>query len=509
MTSRETSSHSVLNMPPPSPSDTPHKIQDRFGSKLEHLDWIDEFVANIRPYVSVRLEDNVLIKIPLEVYQVNKTGIQILHRALEGERARDVALAMGADTDPQRIYVIHQFFCDIRDLLSKRLGDASGRAATRVTHFEGSFTRYPVLSEIALTYRCNLACQFCYAHCGTATAPTCVPKLRPGLSEHGKGPANRTRTDRSGEMSTQEILTVIDRIATDAKVPSVSFTGGEPSLREDLPQFIQRARERDMRVNLITNGLACASRDFVKELSAAGLNSAQVSLEGHNSEIHDGLTQRQGAFEKAIQGIRNLKEAGIHVHTNTTVCKDNIEHLAKIVDRVAHIGLERLSMNQIIPTGRPAEVKYDSLLVSYSDIGKAILETRDHAEQAGISFHWYSPIPFCIFNPIAHGLGNKGCAACDGLLHVAPNGDILPCSSLSKPVGNILRKDFSSIWFGRKAQYYKKKRMPPLLCKTCEYFALCQGACILYWKHFGLHELYRANGGRFRCWAGNRRSLKG
>ena len=52
---------------------------------------------------------------------------------------------------------------------------------------------------------------------------------------------------------------------------------------------------------------------------------------------------------------------------------------------------------------------------------------------------WYSPTPMCLFNPLADGLGNKSCAACDGLLSVAPNGDVLPCSSYPQPVGNLLQ----------------------------------------------------------------------
>ena len=58
----------------------------------------------------------------------------------------------------------------LRDLLANRLGDGRDRPATNSTPFEGSFTRFPVLSEIAVTYRCNLACTFCYAGCGTPDA---------------------------------------------------------------------------------------------------------------------------------------------------------------------------------------------------------------------------------------------------------------------------------------------------------------------------------------------------
>ena len=49
---------------------------EAFGTELRHLDWIDQFVANVRPYIRVRLEDGVLIKMPMEVFQINRTGLR-------------------------------------------------------------------------------------------------------------------------------------------------------------------------------------------------------------------------------------------------------------------------------------------------------------------------------------------------------------------------------------------------------------------------------------------------
>ncbi len=411
----------------------------RFGTRLEDLQWIDQFVAQIRPFVRVRLEDGVLIKMPMEVFQLNHTGLQLLHRALQGESMAEVATAIGAATDPSRIYQVHTFFCDLRDLLRQRLGDGRGRPTTRVEPFAGSFTRYPVLSEIAVTYRCNLACSFCYAGCGTADAS-------PGNARrerHRRGwrvwrdwpwwqRRFPLRDPLRQEMTTREVLAVIDQLALAGKVPSVSFTGGECTLRPDLPQFIAHACQRGMRVNIITNGILCGSRAYVDQLVAAGLTSAQVSLSGPSPEIHDRLARKPGAFRKTLQGICNLRDAGLHVHTNTTICDENAQHLCQIIDLAKSLELPHVSMNQIIPTGTPNLPRYETLKVTYSRIGQYVLQAKEHAQRVAVDFHWYSPTPFCIFNPIAHGLGNKGCAACDGLVHVSPSGEVLPCSSFAR-----------------------------------------------------------------------------
>jgi radical SAM protein with 4Fe4S-binding SPASM domain len=481
----------------------PHSVlnEREFGHRISDLSWIDLFAERIRPYVRVRVEDGVLIKLPMEVYQLNPAGCRLLARVLNGEAVRDVAGSLGAANNPDRIFQIHTFFCDIRDLLQNRMGDGRGRPTTRVTKFEGSFTKYPVLSEIAVTYRCNLACAFCYAGCGTNDASAGNPgkERRRGTATVwqrvcGSRCGSELRHPQKDEMTGAEVLQVIDEIATAGRVPSVSFTGGECTLRPELPEFIARAREREMRVNIITNGVACSSADYVKQLTDAGLTSAQVSLSGPSAEIHDRLAQKPGAFEKAVQGIKNLRDAGLHVHTNTTICRENADHLCDIVDLANSLCLPHVSMNQIIPTGTPTLSRFERLQITYNEIGRYVMQVKRHAERAGIDFHWYSPTPFCIFNPIAHGLGNKGCAACDGLLHVSPSGEVLPCSSFSRGVGNLLEDGFEKIWFGRDARFYREKRQAPAPCRGCQHFELCQGACTLYWSEMGEAELIEARG---------------
>jgi radical SAM protein with 4Fe4S-binding SPASM domain len=102
---------------------------------------------------------------------------------------------------------------------------------------------------------------------------------------------------------------------------------------------------------------------------------------------------------------------------------------------------------------------------------------------------WYSPTPICLFNPIASGFGNRGCSACEGLLSIDPKGNILPCSSWPEPVGNILNEGFEAVWSKKRAEWIRGKEAAPEECKECKSFAVCQGACPLYFKVHGDGEL--------------------
>ncbi|MCK5851967.1 radical SAM protein, partial [bacterium] len=219
-----------------------------------------------------------------------------------------------------------------------------------------------------------------------------------------------------------------------------------------------------------------------------GLDSAQVSLEGTTAKTHDTIVNSKGAFEKSLSGIKNLKAAGILTHTNTTITKTNIGECFLFPKFVREIlCIDRFSMNLIIPTGTAAI--NDKLTVRYSEIGKylerIIVESKNH----NVNFMWYSPVPMCLFNSIPNGLGNKGCSACDGLISIAPNGDVLPCASYDESVGNLLKQDFKTIWHSVNAVKFRTKSLANDICKSCEDFHICNGACPLYWRKVGFEEL--------------------
>jgi len=429
------------------------------------LDWIDEYVVRLRDFIFVREEDCLLIKVPNEAHKLNSSAVRILSRLLDGESIHDVWKSFGRSAEVRRD--LYQFFIGLKQVLQGCVNEHRLPDAIESRPFSLGFSALPVLSEVALTYRCNLQCMFCYAGC------SCT-----------KG----TGTER--EMTTAEVRDVLHVIREEAKVPSVSFTGGEPTLRDDLPDLIRYARsDLGLRVNLITNG-TLVDAAMAEKLKDAGLHSVQVSLESSDGSVHDELTQVEGSYRRTVEAIGHLRDCGIIVHTNTTINRINMDSVGAMPAFVRSLGLERFSMNMVIPSGSSLTAG-DELNLRYSEISPLVLRIRDAAEREGVEFMWYSPTPVCMFNPIQHRLGNKGCAACDGLLSVSPTGDVLPCSSWPEPVGNLLTEDFHAVWDSARATWLREKQFAPPLCQDCAEFALCQGGCPLYWRHFGYHELTR------------------
>jgi radical SAM protein with 4Fe4S-binding SPASM domain len=419
------------------------------------LSWVDAFMRKIKPYVYVREIDRLLIMIPNQAYGLNETGLMIMNYLLKGHTTHELMQEIGNDAAKRRD--IHHFFCDLRAIMSGCLRDHEQREAIDYHEFNGDINGYPVLSEIAVTYRCNLSCEFCYV---------------------GGHDENELRTD--------ELKEILFKIYHEAMIPSVSFTGGEPLLRDDIVSLVSYASQTGLWTNIITNG-TLLNKTLVRTLKEAGLSSVQVSIEGPDSNIHDMITGERGAFDSLISGIRLLQEAGIPVHTNTTLSRNNILRAREIVTLVKRLGLSRLSMNLLIPCGRAAGRR--DIWVPYSEIGDRIIEVKHFAEEQDIRFLWYSPVPLCMFNPIAHGLGNKACAAITGLLSIDPTGNVIPCSSWREPVGSLLERSFHDIWSSQKIDYYRNVEYAPDECRQCLHFDKCKGACPLYWRAFGKGEM--------------------
>lgn len=257
-------------------------------------------------------------------------------------------------------------------------------------------------------------------------------------------------------------------------------------LRDDIIELIAYASDSlKMRVNLITNGTLISQRTAVR-LKAAGLASAQVSIESPDSDVHDNIVGFKNAFRASLDGLLALKNAGVSVHPHATLCRLNMKSLAEMAQFSKSLGIDRFSLNMIIPAGRGTA---QDLTLKYSEIKNIVLKIRSASEAEGVRFMWYSPTPMCLFNPVSHQMGNKGCSACEGLLSVDPLGRLLPCSSWKEPVGNLLQKGFQALWFGDRARFLREKRAAHPGCRDCEHFAVCHGACPLYFKVYGYGEL--------------------
>jgi radical SAM protein with 4Fe4S-binding SPASM domain len=308
----------------------------------------------------------------------------------------------------------------------------------------------PYKADLALTYECNNACGHCY---------------------------NEARLDLGRGEDWRHIL---DRLWA-LGVPYVIFTGGEPTLRGDLPDLVAYAEGLGMLVGLNTNGRLLADPARCRALAQAGLDHVQITLNSTQPEVHDRLSGAP-AWAETVEGIRQALAAGLHVLTNTTLLRENVAEAERLPGFLHELGVRTFAMNGVIHSGcgagHPGAVPVEEL--------RPVLDrVRARASDLGMRFLWYTPTEYCRLHPVEAGLGLKSCNAAEYSICVEPNGDVLPCQSYYQPAGNLLRDPWESIWEGELFTRLRERRERPEAaglarkCRECEELGVCGGGCRL------------------------------
>jgi radical SAM protein with 4Fe4S-binding SPASM domain len=315
----------------------------------------------------------------------------------------------------------------------------------------------PLRMDMALTFRCQNNCIHCYAG----------------------GP------HETPEMTTQQWKQAIDRLSS-IGVFILTFTGGEPTLRGDLPELLLYAQNKGMVTGLITNGRNLKDKAYVDALEKAGLDFVQVTLESHKPEVHGAMTASAGSWKETVTGIRNAVNSQIYVTTNTTLSKHNVAGFLDTVDFIKGLGVDAFGCNSLIYSGKANEVSQQFAL-TIDDLNVLLPKIRDKAQLLGLKFLWYTPTQYCQFDPVQHGLGVKFCTAALINMCVAPNGDVYPCQSYFESLGNILTDSWSNIWNHPTAKAIRSRAYAPEKCRDCPQLQVCGGGCPLELQNGNVH----------------------
>lgn len=314
------------------------------------------------------------------------------------------------------------------------------------------FSRFhtaPIRMDLALTFRCQNDCLHCYAG---------GPRETP-------------------ELSTSDWIKAMQKVK-DAAIFIVTFTGGEPTLRDDLPELIRYAQKNGLVTGLVTNGRKLSDKGYVQSLSDAGLDFAQITLESHLPEVHDKMTCTPGSWAQTVQGIKNALSSQIYVSTNTTLTSLNVDQALQTLEFVRELGVKSFSCNSLIYSGR-AVSSGGSLALPMEKVKLVLSTLKDRSEERGINFTWFTPTRYCELNPVNMGLGIKSCSAALLNMCIGPNGDAYPCQSYFKPVGNILRDSWKDIWNNPLCVELRGRKYTPEECKDCSDLQICGAGCPL------------------------------
>jgi hypothetical protein len=223
------------------------------------------------------------------------------------------------------------------------------------------------------------------------------------------------RVDR--ELSTEEWQTILDQ-AWRAGIPHVTFTGGEPTLREDLPALIAHAEKNGQVCGLLTDGLKLADPEYLQILLQTGLDHVLLLL--------------QPGEGKSWQALERLMPEDLFVTVHITLNAQNANDMPATLKRLAGLGVRNISASIIDMSLRPELEKLSRM-----------------AAELDLTMRFDLPVPYSEQNPVAletefdsvpPGAGNAW-------LYVEPDGDVLPAQGMAEHIlGNFLTDKWETIY---------------------------------------------------------------
>ncbi|MFZ4578820.1 MAG: radical SAM protein [Myxococcota bacterium] len=287
--------------------------------------------------------------------------------------------------------------------------------------------------DLKLGFRCNNKCQFC---------------------------VQGDKRDHVRDLTTAEAIERLQQAR--ATCDGVLLTGGEITIREDVPEIIRAAKSLGYQlIQVQTNGRRLAYPKYCEALVEAGATEFNPSLHGHTPELHDQLVGAAGAFRQCVQGMRNLQRLKQKVLSQTVITRSNVAYLLPTARLLVSLGVHQVQFAFVHALGS-AEKNWDETVPRYPDVAKALGPALDFVRTAGRQTITEA-VPFCFL----HG---REWAAIEPAL----------------PDTTVLDGDVTIGDYERYRREEGKRHGPP--CQSCTWQLRCEGPWKEYPQKYGWDE---------------------
>lgn len=303
-----------------------------------------------------------------------------------------------------------------------------------------------------LNYNCNLHCEHCR-----------VPLI----------------DKKKGKMPFDLAKNIIDQLA-ELKVSDVTFTGGEPSLYGNIIELVKYCVIKGISIRLQTN-FANIDSIFLDNYCNSGGHSISVSLDGLE-KTHDAIRGKKGLFEKIISLVSKYNQV-ITFQVDFVLSKINYLEIYALIDLLIRIGVKIFSFRTMVPSTNISVLSSHSF--SKHELYNVYNEIYERTKFT-TAIKVISPDP--LFNLIkivnSNIINNSknifigGCSIGLGVLSIQPNADVLLCSFINEPIGNLRSETLKAVIKRvNKLEIVKKFvfREGIQICSDCNYRFLCGG----------------------------------
>jgi radical SAM protein with 4Fe4S-binding SPASM domain len=308
-----------------------------------------------------------------------------------------------------------------------------------------------------ITQQCNHACLHCYN--------VWYPDAQRQLAAYPRG-----------ELDTAGTLTLLTKALDETRCSHVTLTGGEPLLRQDLPQILDLLRQRDVMTTIISNG-RLLTEPTVVDLLDRGVGLFELPLLSHQREVHNRLSDSLGAFDAVLAAMAHIRYHRGQFVAVFVATRLNLPDLYGTIKLAFAFGARGLMLNRFNPGGR-GRACLAELLPMADQMRQALAVADAAAAEFGFPISCSIPIQPCLVDISAYpNLGFGFCAAGTDRAYYTldPLGNLRPCNHTPTILGNLLEEPFASLIAPERMAPFVEA--VPRFCAPCALRDTCQGGC--------------------------------
>lgn len=303
-----------------------------------------------------------------------------------------------------------------------------------------------------VTPRCNLKCLHCY-----------------NVWKDGFAYAEE-------ELSTQQALELIKKAIKESGCRQFTFTGGEPTLRDDLEELVTCAALGCKNVTLITNGTLLSERR-VKSLIKAGVSLFELPLNSANRTMHNHMAGGIDCFDKVTQSAADIRFHGAELAFVFVGTSINIEHWKDTLELGIALGSHGFLFNRY-NAGGECHGEPEKLMPSVDQVREGLAISEEFCMNYGIGIGASIAIPPCLIDPKDYPhVGFGFCAAGTERAYytIDPVGNVRPCNHTPSIIGNLFEMPLKKIVRSEELMSFRQAR--PVFCAGCDLEEECLGGC--------------------------------
>ncbi len=249
--------------------------------------------------------------------------------------------------------------------------------------------------------------------------------------------AVRYKRANEPELTTEQWKQVI-RDSEQLGTVTIVFTGGEPLLRGDIYELIQWVDKDEAVALMFSNGLLL-NKENVKKLVEAGLWAIHISIDSPNPDDHDQMRRVPGCFNKAIEGLKRCKDAGIMAGISTYATPQRLHsgQVLEMIELAKSAGADEITIFDVVPTGRLLHEHKIHLLTD---------EDKEQLCRIEEQYNRDRELPSVITQAHVNGPTGNGCYAGWCQFYMTAFGDMTPCDFTPLAFGNVRQESVETIW---------------------------------------------------------------